>query len=312
MNKISKPYNDYSSWIRNSFGERIQKISVNAGFTCPNRDGSNGTGGCTYCDNSSFNPAYCSPNKSITEQLAEGIAFFNKKYPAQKYIAYFQAYSNTYADIDILRQKFEEALLYKEVIGLSVATRPDCLNDQILEYLNELNCRTKLTVEIGVESTSDKSLLRINRGHCWQDSVNALTKLAGFNIRTGVHLILGIPGEDESEILNHAKVISELPFTFLKLHQMQILKGTAMAEDYENNAKDFLPLTAESYILLCVRFLELLSSEIVIERFTSESPLSSIISPDWGGIKNFEISEKIIRKMKELNTWQGRLHDIQV
>ncbi|MFH2142036.1 MAG: TIGR01212 family radical SAM protein [Bacteroidota bacterium] len=306
MDKSSKLYNDYSSWIRDTFGERVQKISINAGFTCPNRDGSKGTGGCTYCDNSSFNPAYCSPNKRITEQLEEGISFFNKKYPAQKYFAYFQAYSNTYENISVIKNLFEEALSYPGIIGLSVATRPDCLPDEIIYYLSELNKKTHLTVEIGAESTLNKTLVRINRGHSWEDSITAINKLADSQINTTVHLILGLPGESIDDILNHAIEISKFPIKFLKLHQMQILKNTAILDDFVNNSNDFLSFTVDEYLSLCISFLELLSPDIIIERFTSESRLNSVIAPNWGGVKNFEITEKVVKKMKELNTWQGR------
>ncbi len=306
MNTPEK-YNSYSKWIRKIFNERVQKISVDAGFTCPNRDGSKGTGGCIYCDNSTFSPDYCSQTKSITQQLDEGIAFFNKKYPTQQYIAYFQNYTNTYSELNILEKLYLEALSHKNIVGIAVSTRPDCVENGVLELLAELSKKYFVTIEFGVESTSNKTLNLLNRCHSFEDSKNAITKAASFKLQIGVHLILGLPGEDHNQIIEHAKQLSLLPINILKLHQLQAIKGTKLAELYTNNPDIIKLYSIEEYIDLTIDFLENLSPEIIIERFTSESPLAKVIAPNWKGIKNFEIVEKIRKRLIERNTYQGRL-----
>jgi radical SAM protein (TIGR01212 family) len=302
---LNKPYNDFSSYFREIFSERVQKISIDAGFTCPNRDGTKGVGGCTFCDNKTFNPKYCLPENSVTDQLNQGIAFFKKRYSTQKYLAYFQAYSNTYADLDHLRKLYSEALAHDDVIGLVIGTRPDCIYPELLDYLDELNKDHFISLEFGVESTIDRTLQRINRGHSFDDAVNALDQCRNYNFKTGVHLILGLPGESESDILSHAGRISRLDFDFLKLHQLQIIRGTRMAREFSDKPGDFIHFTPEEYIDLVIRFLELLDPKIIIERFISQSPPEKIISPRWG-LKNFEFTAKLEKEMVRRNTWQGR------
>jgi len=303
-------YNDYSTWIRKIFDERVQKISIDAGFSCPNRDGKKGIGGCIYCDNTTFSPAYCSPQKSITEQLNEGIDFFSKKYPTQKYIAYFQAYSNTYGDLNILKKKYEEALSHPGIIGIAVSTRPDCIENGALELLAELAKKYSVTIEFGVESTSDKTLRLINRCHTFEDSKNAITNASSLKLQTGVHLIIGLPGENHDQIIKHAKKLSRLPINILKIHQLQVIKGTKLEYLYNQNPDLIKLYTVEEYVDLTIDFLEYLSPDIIIERFTSESPLNKVIVPKWGGLKNFEVVEKIRKRLIERETWQGRLFTI--
>lgn len=226
-------YKDYSHWIREQFPFRVQKISVDAAFSCPNRDGRLSLGGCTFCDNKTFNPSYCDRGKSITQQLEEGKAFFAKKYPEMKYLAYFQAYSNTYAPLEELKRKYEEALAVDDVVGLVIGTRPDCVSDEALDYLQQLNQRTFLIVEYGIESANDNTLRRINRGHTFDCSRQAIIKAHQRGIITCGHIILGLPGEDEEEMLHQASTISQLPLDILKLHQLQIIKGTPLAKEYE-------------------------------------------------------------------------------
>jgi len=307
VNQI-KLYNDYSTWIRKQFNERVQKISVDAGFTCPNRDGTKGLGGCIYCDNKAFSPTYCSSGKSITQQLNEGIDFFSEKYLAQKYIAYFQSYTNTYADINILEKYYNEALSHPKVIGLAISTRPDCVNDDILNLISQLSKMHFVTLEFGVESTSNETLKLINRCHTFEDSKNAILKASGLGIKIAAHLILGLPGENKKQIVKHAEIISSLPISILKLHQLQIIKDTKLAELYQQNSEFIKLYTANEYVDLAIDFIEQLSPDIIIERFTSESPCEKIIAPNWNGLKNFEVVDKIRKRLIERDTWQGKFY----
>ena len=302
-------YKNYSSYLKTVFNEQVQKISINAGFTCPNRDGSIGTGGCTYCNNQTFNPDYCKPDKSITQQLEEGIAFFRKKYPNQRYLAYFQAYTNTYGAINSLKQKYEEALSHPLVTGLVIGTRPDCVNEELLDYFSVLSQRFYIMIEYGVESTSDKTLALINRGHNYNSSVQAITKTAQKGIATGVHLILGLPGEDRETILSHAKNISQLPLTTVKLHQLQLIRGTKMAQEFTEHPEWFHIYSVDEYIDLVIDFMELLNPDFVIERFVSQSPKELLIAPDWG-LKNYEFTAKIEKALSRRGAFQGRLSEL--
>lgn len=290
---------------------KVQKISLNAGFTCPNRDGRVGTGGCTYCNNQTFNPEYCCTSKPITQQLEEGKVFFSRKYPEMKYLAYFQAYTNTYDSIDNLKDKYEEALSVEGIVGIVIGTRPDCMPEELLDYLSELNKRTFLIVEYGVESVYDATLKRINRGHFHSQTVDAIKKTAERGIRVGVHLILGLPGETKEQILEEAKVISSLPITTLKLHQLQLIKGTKMAEEYFADSSDFHLFTADEYIDLVIDFVERIRKDIVLERFVSQSPASLLAIPGWG-LKNYEFVDKVRKRMDERNAYQGRLCEINL
>ena len=298
-------YLNYNQVLKSIFTERIQKISINAGFTCPNRDGSKGTGGCTYCNNQTFSPEYCKPAKGITQQIEEGIYFF-RKYASQQYLAYFQSYTNTYSPIDKLKAIYEEALAHPKVVGIVVGTRPDCVNDDILDYFAELSKKCYVMIEYGIESTDDKTLEFINRGHDFATSVQAIKATATRGIKTGAHLILGLPLENRETNLSHARKISELPLTTIKLHQLQLVKGTKMAQQYKQHPEWFYMMSSEEYIDLIVDFLELLNPEIAVERFVSQSPKELLILPDWG-LKNFEFVDKIEKRLRERDTWQGRL-----
>jgi len=303
---MHKLYNDYSSWLKTIFNERVQKISVNAGFTCPNRDGVKGIGGCIYCDNNTFSPAYCSSKKSITQQLNEGIEFFKKKYPAQKYIAYFQPYSNSYANLEILKKYYYEACNHHDIVGIAISTRPDCINESILSLISEISKKYFVTLEFGVESTLNSTLKFLNRCHTFEDSENAIKMASEYGIRVGVHLIIGLPNESKEQILNHAKVISKLPVDIIKIHQLQIIKGTKLEVYYNNANYNITTYNIDEYIDVVINFIEHLNPKIIIERFTSESPLNKIVAPNWNGLKNFEIVEKIRKRMIEVNTWQGK------
>lgn len=300
-----KRYNDFGDFLKGVFPYKVQKISINAGFTCPNRDGTKGWGGCTYCNNQTFSPEYCRTEKSVSQQLEEGVAFFSRKYPDMKYLAYFQAYTNTYGELEALKQKYEEALAFPGVVGLIIGTRPDCMPENLLQYLTERSRDVFILVEYGVETTSDVTLERINRGHSWEEARNAIVRTASNGIYTGAHIILGLPGESREEILYHADVLSELPLTTLKLHQLQLIRQTRMGSEYEAHPERFTLYTADEYVELVIDFLERLNPSIVVERFVSQSPKELLIAPDWG-LKNHEFTAKVNRRLQERDTFQGK------
>lgn len=302
----SKPYKELGTFFQQKFPYKVQKISINAGFTCPNRDGSKAVGGCTYCNNQSFSPGYGGKHRSVTDQLRDGIEFFSHKYPDMKYIAYFQSYTNTYDSTDKLIELYEEALLYPNVVGIIIGTRPDCMPDALLEYFSALQHRTFLMIEYGIESTLDTTLDFINRGHTYKESMDTIIKTAQKGIYTGAHMILGLPGESRDDILNHADKLSQLPLTTVKLHQLQLIKGTIMAKQYRENPEGFNLFDVDDYIDLCIDFAERLNPDFIIERFVSQSPKSLLIAPDWG-LKNFEFTAKILKRFDERNTYQGKL-----
>ena len=290
-------YHDFGTWIRNQLPFRVQKISIDAAFTCPNRDGRIGVGGCIFCDNKSFNPSYCSHKKSVTEQLEDGKRFFAKKYPDMKYLAYFQAYTNTYDAVDKLKLLYEEALKVEDVVGIVIGTRPDCVSSELLDYLEELNKRTFLIVEYGIESCNDDTLRYINRGHDFACTRKAVEETAKRGIYVGGHVIMGLPGEDASESLRQAPIISSLPLTMLKIHQMQIIKGTRLAKIYKE--RPFHLYTIEEYIDLITQYIGLLRSDLVLERFVTQSPPEMLIAPKWG-LKNYEFTNLLNNRLREM------------
>lgn len=302
-------YNEFPQFLKRYFPYKVQKISLNAGFTCPNRDGSKGYGGCTYCNNQTFNPDYCRTEKPITQQLDEGKLFFAHKYPKMKYLAYFQAYTNTYGELESLKRKYEEALSVDGVVGLVIGTRPDCMPDNLLRYLEEINKHTFLLVEYGIESTNDVTLKRINRGHTFQVTRDAVTRTAACGILTGGHVILGLPGETHESIVTQAKVLSDLPLTTLKMHQLQLIRGTRMALEYEQRPEDFHLFDVDEYIELVIDYVEHLRPDLVLERFVSQSPKDLLIAPDWG-LKNYEFNHRVQKRMKELGAYQGKKYDM--
>lgn len=301
-------YNDYGAWMRRQFPFRVQKISIDAGFSCPNRDGSISHGGCTFCDNRTFNPSYCQPSKSITEQITEGKEFFRHKYPNMKYLAYFQAFSNTYATLDTLQRRYEEALSAEDVVGIVIGTRPDCVSDEILNYLESLNQQTFMIVEYGIESVSDDTLRRVNRGHNFECSRRAIIETHNRGILTGAHIILGLPGESAEDNVRQANIISALPIDILKLHQLQIIRGTQLAAEYER--QPFNLYTADEYIDLCRRYIERLRPDMVLERFVSQSPKELLVAPKWG-LKNYEFANRFVNYMKRMDSWQGKYAEPQ-
>ena len=296
---MKKRYNDYGTWIREQFPFRVQKISVDAGFSCPNRDGKVGRGGCVFCDNRTFNPAYCEREKSITEQIIAGKEFFKRKYPDMKYLAYFQAYSNTYADVETLKRRYEEALSVEDVVGIVIGTRPDCVPDDTLDYLDKLNRQTFMIVEYGIESANDETLRIINRGHSFECSADAVRRTADRGLITGGHVIIGLPGEGPEECLRQADIISSLPLNILKLHQMQVVKGTRLAE-----MNPYIYNKVEDYIRLVAEYISRLRPDLILERFVSQSPKGMVIAPSWG-LKNHEFTNLLDNYLREHDITQG-------
>lgn len=297
-------YNDFGHWIRRQFPFRVQKISVDAGFSCPNRDGRLGTGGCIYCDNETFSPAYCNRRKSVTKQLEDGKMFFASKYPDMKYLAYFQAFTNTYASLDKLKALYEEALGVENVVGIVIGTRPDCVSPDLLDYLQELSNRSFVLVEYGIESTNDETLSFINRGHDFECSRKAVEETKKKGILTGGHIILGLPGEDEQESFRQAGIISSLPLDILKVHQLQVIRGTRLARLYEE--KPFHLYSVDEYIHLVAGYIQRLRPTIVLERFVSQSPKNLLLAPKWG-LKNYEFTNLLNNYLLRNNITQGEL-----
>jgi len=289
-------YVEFGPWLKEQLGAKVQKISVNAGFTCPNRDGTLGTGGCTFCLNQTFNPAYCLPTQSIREQLEEGKRFFARKYPEMKYLAYFQAYTNTYGELSHLKALYEEALDVEDVVGLVIGTRPDCMPDELLDYLTELNRRTFLLVEYGIESANDDTLRRVNRGHTFAQTKEAVSRTAERQIRVGGHVILGFPWETRDELMRQADEIARLPLTTLKLHQLQIVRGTRLAHEFEQHPWP-IP-TARDYIELVLDYVAHLPRTLVLERFVSQCPPELLVAPNWG-LKNYEFVNLLNKVISE-------------
>ena len=292
----SKPYRDFADFLSEHFSGKVQKISINAGFTCPNRDGSKGHGGCTYCNNQTFNPEYCSTSASITEQLEKGKAFFARKYPTMRYLAYFQAYTNTYASVERLRAMYEEALSVPDVVGLIIGTRPDCVPNALLDYLAELSHRTFVMVEYGAETANDRTLQLINRGHSWTDTVDAVARTHARGILCGLHLILGLPNETIHDFRATIECVAALPIDTLKLHQLQLIRGTRLARQVADGEVTVAQWSAEEYADVCIDLLHRLPPHIAVERFVSQSPASLLISPRWG-LKNHEFTHMLHRRL---------------
>lgn len=302
-------FNSYSEHFKKIFGERVQKVSIDAGFTCPNRDGSLALGGCTYCNNDAFNPSYCEPQKSISTQLEEGIEFHLKRYRrANKYLAYFQTYSNTYAPLEKLITVYNEALSHPQVIGLVIGTRPDCIDKEKLEYFSELNKDHYVIIEYGIESCYNNTLEKINRQHTFEQSVEAIEKTASYGIKTGAHIIFGLPGETRDEMMEEANILSSLPINNIKFHQLQIIKNTVMAKEYNKNPDSFNLFSLKEYIQFIIQFIEVLNPNFIIERFTGEVPPRFLAGPTWGLIRNDQVNLQIEKELEKRDTWQGKLY----
>lgn len=290
-------WRDFSDFLAGHFGGKMQKLAVNAGFSCPNRDGTKGRGGCVYCNNSSFNPSYCDPAESVTAQIERGRRFFGRKYPDMRYLAYFQAYTNTHCDdIDRLMRLYAEACVADGVDGVIIGTRPDCMPDALLDRLAELPW---VMVEYGAESYHDSTLRRVNRCHTWADTVDAVRRTAARGIPVGLHLIMGLPGETEEMMLQTIDAVNTLPVDVVKMHQLQILRGTALAADHA----DVTEYDAATYARMCARFVRRLRPDIAIERFVSQAPADLLVSPRWG-LKNYQFTALVEKELSRTTIQQ--------
>lgn len=302
-----KRYNSFVGYFKRKYGERLQKIVLDAGFTCPNRDGKVGRGGCTYCDNAAFHPSYSTAGKSLHQQMDEGIEFHKVRYrTTEHYLAYFQSFSNTYAPLERLKQLYEEALSHPSVVGIVVGTRPDCVDEQKLDYLAELAKEHVVIVEYGIESCYDETLRRINRGHDFETARRAVEMTAQRGLDVGVHFILGLPGETRQMMLDSCAMINALPIRSVKFHQLQIVKGTRMEQEYAACPEDFERFTLDEYLDFFVDMLERLRPDIFIERFVGEVPPRFVNETPWGLIRNVELLRLLDRRLEERDTWQGR------
>jgi len=298
--------NTYSDFLKHRFGGRLQKLTIDAGFTCPNRDGIKGSGGCTFCLNAAFNPSYCDPKKSVSQQLTEGIIFHEKRYRrATGYLAYFQAYSNTYAPLSKLVSLYEEALGVPGVKGIVIGTRPDCIDDEKLEYLSHLAERTYLVIEYGIESVYDETLKRVNRCHSFAETSAAIKATAQKGIYTGSHMIFGLPGESREDMLNSARVISSLPLYSIKFHQLQLFRGTVMAEEYAARPSDFNLFTENEYLEFMADYIEMLNPDFIIDRIAGETPPRYAVVRPWGP-RYDQILAKFEKLLEMRETWQGK------
>ncbi len=298
----TKHYNDFSTWLRRQLGCKVQKISIDAGFSCPNRDGTLSTGGCVFCDNKAFSPAYCRGNKSVKRQVEDGISFFKRKYKDMKYLAYFQTFTNTYAPVEHLKSLYEEALSVEDVVGIVIGTRPDCVSDDILNYLEELNRQTFMIVEYGIESTDNKILKRINRGHTYECSVRAIERTKERDILVGGHVILGLPGMTEEDSIMEVERLNNTQLDILKLHQLQVVKDTRLAEEYLE--KPFKVFNIDEYIRLVATLIQHIRPDMILDRFISQSPAEMLIAPKWG-IKNYEFANALDNYLAKNNIYQG-------
>ena len=320
-----KRYNSFVGYFKRKYGERLQKIVLDAGFTCPNRDGKVGRGGCTYCDNAAFHPSYSTAGKSLHQQLDEGIEFHKVRYrTTEHYLAYFQSFSNTYASLERLKTLYEEALRHPDVVGLVIGTRPDCVDEQKMDYLAELargnvlkdwtrslsdgRERTApiIIVEYGIESCYDQTLVRINRGHDFETARVSVQMTADRGLDVGVHFILGLPGEIRQMMLDSCKLINALPIRSVKFHQLQIGKGTRMEKEYAEHPQDFERFSLEDYLDFFVDMLERLRPDLFIERFVGEVPPRFVNETPWGLIRNVELLRLLEKRLQERDSWQGK------
>lgn len=298
-------YRAWNEHVKARYGGRVQKVSVLGGFTCPNRDGVLGKGGCTFCNNASFTPGYLEPQQTITQQIDAGLSFLRRRYPGtQRYMAYFQSYSNTYGEMERLRACYEEALAHPDISGLAIGTRPDCLPDAVLDYLAELAHSHIIELEIGVESCNDAALARVNRGHTFATSVDAIERAAARGLEVTAHLMLGLPGESVDSMLDGARLLSRLPIQALKLHQLQIVRGTLLARDWQRDPQSVPLLGEEECISLLADFIEHLSPRIWLQRVGSEVPPSQKLAPDWN-VRLSELAPRISAELARRGSWQG-------
>ena len=313
-------FNSYNSYFKKEFGGRMQKISIDAGFSCPNRDGKISHGGCTFCRNDAFNPSYCRPEKSVKEQITEGIAFHRVRYRrAKSFLAYFQPYSNTYKPTEELYDIYSQALNIEGVAGIVIGTRPDCINEETLCMLETLKeeytdkdtgIKPIIIIELGIESVYNETLRRINRGHDFATAADAVKMVYQHGFPCGGHYIFGLPGETREMMINSADIISELPLTTIKFHQLQIFKDTKMADEYLANSNNFKLFTLEEYIDFIIDYVERLNPNIVIERFAGEVPPRFLVSKPWLNLRYDQVLNMIENRLEQRDTYQGKLFRI--
>lgn len=303
----SRPWNSYSRYFKSIFGERIQKVAINAGFTCPNRDGSKSRGGCTFCNNEAFNPSYCHAQKSVKSQIEEGIEFHNRRYAkATKYLAYFQAYTNTYKPLDELKAIYNEAFLNPEVIGIIVGTRPDCVDEEKLDYFASLAEKKYVAIEYGIESCYNSTLKRVNRADTFENAQKAVELTAERSLHVGAHFILGLPGETKEMMIEQTSLINSMPLETVKFHQLQIFNGTTMHKEYLETPSDFSFFTLEEYLELFTEILTRLHSNLIIERFAGEAPPRYVAaSGNWGKIRNEQLITMLENHLIKNSLYQG-------
>ncbi len=300
--------NTWADRCKQRFGGRLQKLAVNAGFSCPNRDGTLAEGGCTFCNNEAFNPSYCDPGKPVIQQIEEGLAFVRKRYPRSgQFVAYFQAFSNTHAPLSYLKKVYGEALEHPQISGLVVGTRPDCVDGEKLDYLARLAENYFVKVEYGVESCLNQTLLRIRRGHDFEASLKAIAMTAERGLTTGIHLILGLPGESPAMMAEQVVRINAMPIHTIKFHQLQIVRGTAMETEFADYPRDFHLFELDEYVEFMVGFLEVMRPDISVDRIAGEVPPRFSTAMRWGNIRADGVLQKVEKAMEEKNTWQGRL-----
>ncbi len=306
----SRRFNAASNAIKKEFGSRVQKVTIDAGFTCPNRDGTKSTGGCTFCNNDAFSPSYCQPEKTVKQQIEEGIRFHEKRYrSADKYLAYFQAYSNTYKPVDELRKLYFEALEQDKVVGLIIGTRPDCMNYEIYNLLEEINEKFYVVVEFGIESVFNSTLETINRGHTFKESKEAILETAKRGILCGGHIIFGLPGETREMMLESAKTLSTLPLESLKFHQLQIVKGTRIGDDYLLNPNNYKQFELEEYVEFISQYLSILSPKIIVERLAGETQPGLNLGKTWN-IRYDQVLQRVEKYMEQMDLWQGKFYNV--
>ncbi|MEG0499925.1 MAG: TIGR01212 family radical SAM protein [Rikenellaceae bacterium] len=302
----SRRFNSYSGYFKKTFGERIQKVTINAGFSCPNRDGVLSSGGCTFCNNKAFNPSYCEPSKSVLQQINEGIAFHAHRYGrASRFLAYFQAFSNTYKPLEELKAIYDQALSHPDVVGIVVGTRPDCVDAEKLDYFAELSQLHYVILEYGVESCYNETLYRVNRGHDFEKAVWAIEETAKRGIHVGAHFILGLPGETREMMIAQTEMINRLPLDTIKFHQLQIFKDTLMEQEYIRNPENFKFFEREEYINFFIEILTRLNPAIVVERFAGEAPPRFHGGPAWGLTRNDELLVMLEKQLAALDLYQG-------
>ncbi len=302
----SRPWNSYSRYFKSIFGERVQKVAINAGFTCPNRDGSKARGGCTFCVNEAFNPSYCDRAKSVATQISEGIEFHKHRYAkASKYLAYFQAYTNTYKPLKELKEIYSQALDNEEVLGLIIGTRPDCVDAEKLDYFAEIAQNKYVAIEYGIESCYNRTLQSVNRQDSYENAVKAVTLTAERGIHVGAHFILGLPGESKEMLIEQTSLINALPLETVKFHQLQIFKGSLMEKEYYENPEKFGFFTLDEYIDLFSEIVIRLRPDLIIERFAGEAPPRFVVAPDSWGIRNEGLINKLEKHLIANNIYQG-------